>query len=426
MSRPKKNDFAPWKYTSPGFEAVYTGETDLSKKDCSDSDISFGEDKDGNVFMKYSMWGFCYSNEGKWNDEIRYINRLQEKLGKLSNDIRRIRVQIASLQCCDNGVPVTIDEILNGIGMGKFTQPTFHPGCWLSMGSRTTQPRQKECMVMIENILKTYLKGKAKDSLINKYPAAKGLIDRTYKWLGPFEKFSELQQLMLKRMLLPFEFLSKRNENYQAVHQICYGPDGKGKKIDKKIAELAGLPPIFAQGRPEYKENMAKIKKADKKKLYEICGMLAHGLHGLSDCHHSTFRWLETWIYAIGRFSTAIPTRRHGTEGERIGQLLFGYALGLDLWLQGVPMQFALLDLGHLDLGFNPKNEILRVFAYLGEKNPTKEWLAACLWFSLVLEPPASLFHWGWRHKKLLENTKSKGITIDCWMKLDIGNLGRR
>ena len=80
-------------------------------------------------------------------------------------------------------------------------------------------------------------------------------------------------------------------------------------------------------------------------------------------------------------------------------------------------MQFALLDLGHVNLGFDPKNEIGRVFAYLGEKQPVKEWLAACMWFTLVLEPPASLYHWGWKHKELLDNTKQKGITIDNWMK---------
>ena len=188
MAPPKKNDFAPQEYAPIGFEAVYTGETNLAEKDNSDPDLSFGEDKNGNVFMKYSMWGFCHQRETAWNDEIRFINSLQKKLGSLSKDTRRIRLQIASLQCCDNGIPVTIDEVLNGIGTGKFFQPTFHPGCWLSMGTRTTQPKQVECMTIIENILKDYLAGKPASKLIKEYPPAKGFIERTYEWLGPKKK----------------------------------------------------------------------------------------------------------------------------------------------------------------------------------------------------------------------------------------------
>ena len=81
--------------------------------------------------------------------------------------------------------------------------------------------------------------------------------------------------------------------------------------------------------------------------------------------------------------------------------------------LQGTPMQFLLLDLGHIDLGFDPKNEILRVYAYLGDEHtPTKEWLAACLWFNLTLMPPASLYQWGRWHKELLDAAAAQGTSI--------------
>jgi hypothetical protein len=87
-------------------------------------------------------------------------------------------------------------------------------------------------------------------------------------------------------------------------------------------------------------------------------------------------------------------------ERERLGRLLFGYVLGLDQWLKGTPMQFLLLDLGHVDLGFDPKNEILRVYAYLGEERTAlKEWLAACLWYLMY----ASLVRWD-IHKDLIES----------------------
>lgn len=80
-------------------------------------------------------------------------------------------------------------------------------------------------------------------------------------------------------------------------------------------------------------------------------------------------------------------------------------------------MHFLLLDLGHIDLGFDPKNEILRTYAYLGEAHtPVKRWLAACLWHQCVLAPPASLYRWGRRYKELLARATSEGVSVRTWM----------
>jgi hypothetical protein len=85
----------------------------------------------------------------------------------------------------------------------------------------------------------------------------------------------------------------------------------------------------------------------------------------------------------------------------------------------GNPMQFLLLDLGHLDLGFDPKNEILRVYAYLGEgKTPVKEWLAACLWHNLSGGGNPR----GWViQQPLNERTKQLGISTREWMDSALG-----
>lgn len=416
MNTPRKNDFVPYESVHVGFESLYTGETVLPAS--SEMDIFFHNalDDAGNVFMIYSCWGFEHTKEADWNDEIRWINDMQQKLGHLDDATRRIRVHIASLVCCDSGVPVTIDEILNAIGSGEIPEPSFHPGCWMSLGTRTTQPLQTESMQLIEQVLLTYLAGETKESLVETYPFARGFIKRTFEWLGPVGDLSEIQKLMLERLLLLFDFLTGRSKDYGSLDEICFGLNGRGAAIDAQIAQLAGLPPIFANYKPEYKENLESISDPNKRNQYEICGAMTHGLHGLSDCHHSTFRWLESWIHGIGKHSLHIPGRVAGVEAQRLGRLLFGYALGIDRWLQGVPMQWLLLDLGHIDLGFDPKNEILRVYAYLGEKTPVKEWLAACLWYTLVLEPPASLYHWGHRHKGLVEAAENKGYSVREWM----------
>jgi hypothetical protein len=175
---------------------------------------------------------------------------------------------------------------------------------------------------------------------------------------------------------------------------------------------LAGLPPIFANYRREFRENLSKIGDTEKKSMYTICCAIAHGTHDLSDCHHSTFRWIERWICGIGTGQWDIPTRKENVERERLGNLLYGYVLALDKWLLAAPMQFLLLDLGHIDLGFDPKNEILRVYAYLGEvRTREKEWLSACLWYHLY----NCLHHWN-SHRAMLDGAGKAGTNAREWM----------
>jgi len=226
----------------------------------------------------------------------------------------------------------------------------------------------------------------------------------------------------MERMLLPFEFFTNHNENRDAVHNNCFLEGGEGFRLDARISELAGLPKIYPKHEKEYRDNLNTISDTGKRELYKICGNIAFGTSELSDCHHNAFRFIENWIYGIGTLRWGIPTRIKGAEGKRLGHLLFDYALGLDRWLQGVPHQFLLLDLGHINLGFDPKNEILRVYAYLGDKKTrVNKWLAACLWYTLTLEPPASLYKWGWRHKELVESAKGNGISVREWMDSALG-----
>jgi hypothetical protein len=416
MSDKEKGQLVPYDMVSPGWEAMYTGEEDLSLFK-SDEYFTYSVDKDSKVIKKYSLWGFAHSKEEDWNDEIRYINSMQEKVSTLSDDTRRIRQHIASLVCCDSGVPVTIDEILNAIGTGHLPDKAFHPGCWMSIGERSTQPCQVETMKVVEEVLTGYLSGTSKEKFIGKYPYAKGFIERTYRWLGPSDEFTKLQRLMMERMLLPFEFFTGRNKDRKTIHGDCFEEGGRGSQIDAKISEMAELPKIYPNYKQEFRDRLDTISEPEKKEIYNICGCIAHGLHQLSDCHHSTFRWIENWIYGIGTLRWGIPSRLKGTEGKRLGHLLFGYALALDRWLQRIPHQFLLMDLGYIDLGFNPKNEIIRVYAYLGDnRTQVNEWLVACLWYTLTLEPPASLYNWGWRHKGLIKEAKEKGLNVREWM----------
>jgi hypothetical protein len=197
-----------------------------------------------------------------------------------------------------------------------------------------------------------------------------------------------------------------------------FGEGGRGAHLDAEISEKAGLPQIHPRWTQEFQENLEKLESPQKKELYKTCTYIASGVYGLSDCHHNTFRLIENWIHGIGAGKSSIPTRKAGAERERMGRLLFGYVLGLDKWLAGIPMQFLLLDLGHIDIGFEVKNEILRVYAYLGEERTgVKEWLAACLWHNLTYSAmDADNLAGLVRHKQLIEDAGKAGISLREWM----------
>ncbi|KKK42894.1 MAG: hypothetical protein Lokiarch_31590, partial [Candidatus Lokiarchaeum sp. GC14_75] len=87
------------------------------------------------------------------------------------------------------------------------------------------------------------------------------------------------------------------------------------------------------------------------------------------------------------------------------------------------PLDILLLDLGYLDLGFNPRNEILRVYAYLmNNRNPIKEWLVGSMWHQLMFNEvnhprtPGLI-----NHKDMLELAKKHDLNLFEWMESKMG-----
>lgn len=435
MENKQKKGLVPYDMVSPGFEAVYTGEKSSSPIEKTEIITTLTTDKAGNMIRKWSVFPWTWPGQEKdWDDNIKYINKMQLKLGHLDDRFRQIRAHIASLVPCDSGFPVTVDELVNAIGRGKLAEPSFRNGCWcpgMWWELKTSQPFHMESMNIIYSTLTGYLAGKPKRDFIRNFPQAEGFINHTYQWLGPGSKLTEVQRLMMERMLLTIDYFTKTSDTIpstlwldEAHQQVSegivknlFGDDGQGAGLDAKISEKAGLPKIYPRWSPEFQENLQTLEDSRRKELYKTCSAIVSGVHTLSDCHHNTFRIIEAWIHGIGSGKLAIPTRKTGTERERLGHLLFGYVLGLDKWLSGLPMQFLLLDLGHINLGFDPKNEILRVYAYLGEeKTPVKEWLAACLWHNLTYNPIGGNAGGLVRHKDLLDLAAQVGISLREWM----------
>ncbi|MBN1222960.1 MAG: hypothetical protein JXB23_06900 [Candidatus Aminicenantes bacterium] len=435
MDSSQNKGLVPYDLVSPGFEAVYTGETSSSPVDKTEIITTLTQDKAGNIIRKWAVFPWTFPGQEKdWDEKIEHINSMQIELGPLDNDTRQIRAHIASLVPCDSGFPVTVDELLNAIGRGKLEEPSFRNGCWcpgMWWELKTSQPFHMESMDIIQTVLRGYLKGKPGAHFIRDFPHAEGFIKHVYDWLGPASKLSEVQLLMMERMLLTIDYFAETSDTIPCdswldeaqqrmgarIVKNLFEAGGQGAGLDAKISEKAGLPKIHPRWDPEFRENLQSLEDPRKKDFYETCSSIASGVHTLSDCHHSTFRYIESWIHGIGTGRIAIPSRHAGKERKRLGHLLFGYVLGLDKWLSGALMPFLQLEMEHLDLGFNPKNEILRVYAYLGEeRTPVKEWLAACLWHNLTCNPvagnPGSLV----RHKDLLDLASRSGIRLCQWL----------
>lgn len=390
----------PYEQVEPGFEAAYTGEKIKVESTSQDLADDLFADKEGRVARKWCTYAAWFSGEPQdWDDDVRTLNALQKHLGWLDDETRRIRAHIGTVETCDVGLPVAVDEILGAIGHGRFVGPPFRAGCrcgdepWTLRG---TQSRQVECMGVICDTIGRYRSGEPANAVARAYPYAEGFVRRTYEWLGPSADLTALQQLLLDRMLLPFEFFSQwshaippcewpsgMRDKEDAIYRDAFEAGGRGKELDTKIAAQGDLPSIHEDYRREFRVALDGIVDPGKRDLYRLCGAMAHGVPNMCDCHHATFRKIERYIHAIGTGRWDIATRQAGAERQRIGRMLTGYVLGLDAWLAERPMQFLLLDVGHLNLGFDPKNEVARVYAYLGDKNPTKEWLSGCVWHCL-------------------------------------------
>jgi len=410
----------PYDTCIPGFEAVYTGERRPVPNETTD--------EHGRVIERWPLWPYGGKNAQR-DAFVALLNRMQTELGPLEENIRQIRAHIASLTPCDTGLPVTVDEALRAIGQGKLPEPSFRNGCYYGgmwWETKSTQPRQLECLRAVHEIVTARLAGRTAEELVLQYPYACTFVRHTYAWLPVLEDLTEIQTLLVERMLLPFEFFTTAchadpvatwpegaRQICDSVLEDCYEGGGRGSEIDAEIERLAGLPKI-EMAFPR-RARQAVIDDPAKMDLYVLCCSLAHGLHTLCDCHHSTFRWIENWIYAVGTGRWGILDRKGGTERERLGRLLFGYLLGIDKWLLGIPHQFLLLDLGHIDVGFDPKNEIVRVYAYLGEeRTPAMEWLVGALWHNLMYNTGGLV--WGGKHQSLIDRADEAGVSVQEWM----------
>lgn len=399
----KKGALVSYEMVSPGYEGVYTGERISPPNESTD--------KNGNVIDKWCVWTWN-GEESKWGPEIKYINKIQVALEPLDDSIRAIRSHMASFVSCERRFPVTVDELLNAIGIGKLPKTVFHNGCWWpNMLDRPPRPAPQGMSweETVYRLMSGYLAGEVQRSMVEALPHAEDFVSRVYGWLGDRKKLTGIQELMIERLLLPMEFFTGRAPDYDMAMKRCFQEGGRGVEIDHEISELAELPPICRHYSGTYRKNLAQIDDPVKTELYTICCHMSEGICDLSNCHHASLRRVERWLHAIGTNQWEMKTRKAGAERKRLAQFRFGYCLAMDKWLLGKSADFILLQIAHGQLCIDPTNEIIRTYAYLGEKNPKKEWLVACLWFNLT----QALMN---QHQDLIGQASSGEFDVREWM----------
>ncbi|MHC4474090.1 MAG: hypothetical protein ACYTEL_00495, partial [Planctomycetota bacterium] len=289
----KKDALVPYDQVSPGFEAVYTGETSSTPVRENEMTTTLHSDEDGNLIRQWCTipWIFPDKEAGwkadAWDDTVRHLHEMQSKLGPLSDSIRRLRAHITGLIPCDSGLPVTVDELLFAIARGKLERSSFKNGCLCSGTGcqlKTSQPQQMESFKTIHAVLNAYLAGEPEQDVVKAHPEATGFINRSYQWLGAVSDLSKVQRKMLDRMLLTMDFFAKTSVHAAATQSSLEGaelqdiealgkdlfsyessyesglgasarPSGRGPRLDAEISELAGLPKIHPEwDHPAYQE----------------------------------------------------------------------------------------------------------------------------------------------------------------------------
>jgi hypothetical protein len=284
----KKDTLVPYDQVSPGFEAVYTGETSSTPVRENQMTSTLYSDEDGNLISQWCTISWIFPDEkgewkeDVWDDTVKHLNEMQSKLGPLTDSIRLLRCHITGLIPCDSGLPVTVDESLFAIARGKLDRSSFRNGCLCSgMGCqlKTSQPRQMESIRTIHGVLNAYLSGEPREDAIKAHPEAAGFINRSYEWLGSVSDLSKIQRKMLDRMLLTFDFFIKTNytgtdpqcslegsalQDMEALGKdVFYDENGRGPRLDAEISELAGLPKINPWD-PAYQKTLDALKDEQK------------------------------------------------------------------------------------------------------------------------------------------------------------------
>lgn len=293
------------------------------------------------------IWNLWYNvqltdDPESWDNEVRSINKMQKKLGKLSLDHRLIRAQMAEFCRVHPLFPESIAILCKEIGEERLSKPV-KVGCegrnlLDSLGYHDSESLNKQR----KEIIKTHLmslskwleKGRPESSTDSKvFGFLGGSSHEKEDWVKNLIRLMESNRPLVPSVL-------------QLVEEAC-------NRKDKDFMVKART---NYMGRPF---NCFKCEEGAK------CG-----------CHFSMF--IDSGLLCIGTLGEERSMLKE--FGHFIQENILAYSVAINSWLEEASPNDIMTVTATSYINENKALDIAsKVHVALGEKNETKKWLTACL-----------------------------------------------
>ena len=352
---------APYEETRPGFE--------LGVAATSPGEAAFFKDV-GDGYFQICLWNIWQkeSDPADYDEEKRKINGMQRALGKLSDDDRYIRLQIACLARCFWTFPANVDLVLDGIVSGSVNldsgvscEPPWTGWREVLLHRRSpSAEKEKPVVAWLHHQQGCDPREDSRQKLLRAYMtiliwwSAKGHLDCLKAMLSEHADLAEtIYRRLGKPTKLKWLYVQKlcRHLSFWAIPRLPMEKERKGN----------GFVEVYDNAiRQELRGEEDKISR-----------LIARNDENGS-CHHAFIRHIDHQIAHIGA-GKPVVLPGVGEERRRIHGEVTNYVHVLGSWLAGRTVEQA------VRIWPPCENTAQRIYGKLGNATLRKRWLVACL-----------------------------------------------
>ncbi len=288
-------------------------------------------------------WNVTLSDDPEtWDDEVKSINKMQDRLSILSEDQRLIRAQMAEFCRYHPLFPQSIDILCEEIGTGHFSRPV-KIGCegrslLDSLGYHDSRSLNNQLQEVLKNYSLTLQKW------LSQARPEKSIESRVFGFLG---QQTDVKVAFIKKLV---SALNSGNPLLPAIKQLC------AEECRKTQGESIFDTPVFP---------FICFSKCDQSSLEE------------PQCHCCYAMLLDAALICAG---TSADESSIYELHVFVWENTLAYAAAINSWLKGSPPQdFPWPETNRYITGDIFTEITQRVNSALGKKDEAKEWLAACL-----------------------------------------------
>jgi len=314
------------------------------------------------------LWsgGMFMAKAEDWDDEVRFINKLQMRLPKLGTNARMLRLQIIGNEQCHYKFFQNNLKILQGIGDMRPRKDVMGHVPNLPDYIRSLENERIEMGKAYLRVLELWFEGKSTGEAKHTLPKFKSFVDSIYQTLG---ERTPLKKLYVERMIISFSYPILHWSGEADLSNIAgktvdvFGINHpRGLEIDQKIAQTKRInltygPRIFGNKKQFGDDTLAHI-------VYRGRGL----------CNHKFFRHVQIILNSIGKGEWRKDDPPQAKERTQLAARISDYVFALDSWLAELDEKKAIAE------DPDALKVINEVYATLGDRSQVKEWLVASLW----------------------------------------------